>query len=72
MPKKYYNNNNIMNNISIDKASEFKEKEVKIQGWIYNFRSSGSVYFLQIRDGSGFMQAIVNKSEVVSGKIVKK
>lgn len=41
-------------------------QEVEIKGWVYNLRSSGSLYFLQIRDGSGFIQAIVNKQTVSS------
>ncbi|MFH1145380.1 MAG: asparagine--tRNA ligase [bacterium] len=39
-------------------------QETMIQGWVYNFRSSGSIYFLQVRDGSGFIQAIVDKKVV--------
>jgi len=50
--------------ITIAKASEFIGQEVQVQGWVYNLRSSGSICFLQIRDGSGFIQAIVNKAEV--------
>jgi len=50
--------------ISVESASKYEGKEVKIPGWVYNFRSSGSIYFLQVRDGSGFIQAIVNKAEV--------
>ncbi|MCX6779136.1 MAG: asparagine--tRNA ligase [Candidatus Magasanikbacteria bacterium] len=41
-------------------------KEAEIKGWVFNLRSSGSLYFLQIRDGSGFVQAIVNKESVAS------
>lgn len=37
---------------------------VTIRGWAYNVRSSGSLVFLQIRDGSGFVQAIVSKATV--------
>ena len=37
---------------------------VTIGGWAYNVRSSGSIAFLQIRDGSGFTQAIVVKNSV--------
>ncbi|MCF6276791.1 MAG: asparagine--tRNA ligase [Candidatus Magasanikbacteria bacterium] len=51
-------------NIFIDQVSEFIEKTVTLKGWIYNTRSSGSIAFLQIRDGSGFIQAVVSKSEV--------
>lgn len=39
-------------------------QSVEIKGWVYNFRSSGSIYFLQLRDGSGFVQAVVSKKEV--------
>ena len=37
---------------------------VTIKGWSYNVRSSGSIAFLQMRDGSGFTQAVVVKSSV--------
>lgn len=39
-------------------------ESVTIAGWAYNVRSSGSIAFLQIRDGSGFTQAVVVKSSV--------
>ena len=37
---------------------------VCVRGWMYNKRSSGKIHFLQIRDGSGFVQAVMVKSEV--------
>jgi asparaginyl-tRNA synthetase len=49
---------------TIAKISEFKNQEVTIQGWLYNKRSSGKIQFLQIRDGSGFIQGVVVKKEV--------
>lgn len=48
----------------IKDLNKFLNKEVTLKGWIYNFRSSGKIAFLQLRDGSGFCQAIVAKSEV--------
>lgn len=39
-------------------------KTVNLRGWIYNFRSSGGILFLHVRDGSGFCQAVVAQSEV--------
>ncbi len=39
-------------------------KEVKLGGWLYNKRSSGKIQFLQLRDGTGFIQGIVVKSQV--------
>jgi asparaginyl-tRNA synthetase len=34
-------------------------EEVMIQGWLYNARSSGKLRFLVVRDGSGYLQAVV-------------
>ena len=53
-----------MKKVFISDMDKHLEQEVKIQGWIHNFRSSGSLYFLQIRDGSGFIQAIVSKNDI--------
>lgn len=39
-------------------------KEVIIKGWVFNARSSGKIAFLQVRDGSGFAQAIVEKKNL--------
>lgn len=39
-------------------------QETALRGWISNTRSSGSVMFLELRDGTGFIQAIVNKQDV--------
>ncbi|MDD5437985.1 MAG: asparagine--tRNA ligase [Patescibacteria group bacterium] len=35
-----------------------------VKGWAYNVRSSGKIAFLQIRDGSGFVQAVVVQNQV--------
>ncbi|MGO1990031.1 asparagine--tRNA ligase, partial [Mammaliicoccus vitulinus] len=39
-------------------------QEVTIGAWIANKRSSGKIAFLQLRDGTGFMQGVVVKAEV--------
>lgn len=39
-------------------------QEVTLNGWAYNFRSSGKIYFLQLRDGSGFVQVVFSASEL--------
>jgi len=57
-----------MEKITIDQTDKYSGQNVMICGWIFNFRSSGNIYFLQIRDGSGFIQAIVDK-KAVSAKI---
>ncbi|MBN1915452.1 asparagine--tRNA ligase [Candidatus Dojkabacteria bacterium] len=56
---------------TISQISKHKGEEVIIKGWIHNLRSSGSIHFLQIRDGSGFIQAVVEKS-AVDTKVFKK
>jgi asparaginyl-tRNA synthetase len=35
---------------------------VAVKGWIFNKRSSGKINFLQIRDGTGFVQGIIEKT----------
>ncbi len=37
---------------------------VQISGWAYNFRSSGSIFFLQLRDGTGRIQIVFSKADV--------
>ncbi len=43
--------------VYIQDASGHEGKEVEVQGWLANKRSSGKVAFLLIRDGTGLMQA---------------
>ncbi len=53
-----------MKYIYISQAKDYVAKEVQIKGWIHNKRSSGKIFFIQIRDGQGFIQAIVFKNDV--------
>lgn len=50
--------------MTIAQLSSAVGTEVTIAGWLYNSRSSGSLAFLELRDGSGFVQAIVEKTKV--------
>jgi len=36
------------------------DQEVTVRGWIYNFRSSGKIHFVLVRDGSGVIQCIAD------------
>lgn len=49
---------------SISKSKDFIGQKITFKGWMYNKRSSGKIAFLQLRDGSGFIQAIVEKDKV--------
>ena len=50
--------------VYIKDFKDYLGQEVLIKGWVYNFRSSGKIAFLQIRDGSGVTQAVVNQPAV--------
>ena len=50
--------------ISISGVGENEGKEVVLEGWLYNKRSSGKLFFLQVRDGSGVIQCVVFKGGV--------
>src|SRR5256886_10020450 len=50
--------------IRIEEASAHAGAEVEIRGWLYHKRSSGSIHFLLVRDGSGVIQAVMAKEEV--------
>lgn len=47
----------------IKNARDFVDQEVTMEGWMYNRRGSGKIYFMQLRDGTGFMQGIVTEEE---------
>ena len=48
----------------IDQIAQSEGKPVTIRGWLHNRRSSGKIHFLSVRDGTGFIQAIVSKAAV--------
>jgi asparaginyl-tRNA synthetase len=35
-----------------------------LRGWLHNRRSSGKIHFLTVRDGTGFIQAVMSKAAV--------
>ncbi|MEM2909128.1 MAG: asparagine--tRNA ligase [Candidatus Bilamarchaeaceae archaeon] len=47
-----------------DVLKESEGKKVSIRGWVYRERTSGSIRFLIIRDGSGIIQCAVKKEKV--------
>lgn len=49
---------------TISQVKDFVGQEVTIGVWLSNQRSSGKIKFLQLRDGTGFIQGVVVKSEV--------
>ncbi len=53
-----------MKQVYIEDIDRYVGQEVTIRGWLYNKRSSGKIQFLQVRDGTGVIQAVVSKAEV--------
>ena len=51
-------------NVSINQLKDHIGESVTVKGWLTNSRSSGKIAFLQLRDGSGFVQGVVVKAEV--------
>jgi asparaginyl-tRNA synthetase len=49
---------------TIAQVGQHVGQEVRLGCWLYNKRSSGKIQFLQLRDGSGFIQGVVVKAEV--------
>ncbi len=49
---------------TLDKLAANIDQAVTIRAWVYNFRSSGKITFLQLRDGHGWAQAIVDEAKV--------
>jgi len=54
--------------ISIKNVQKYLNKSVTIRGWAYNIRSSGLIMFLQLRDGTGFIQGVIEKKQINSSQ----
>ncbi|MED5376634.1 MAG: amino acid--tRNA ligase-related protein, partial [Acidobacteriota bacterium] len=48
----------------IENISDFEGQQVTLRGWLHKRRSSGKIHFLTVRDGTGFIQAVMSKSVV--------
>ena len=48
---------------TIDRLHAHVGQTVRLQGWVYNLRSSGKIAFVLLRDGTGLCQCVLEKSE---------
>jgi len=48
----------------IEDIAKHVGQEVTVQGWLYNRTDKGRLQFLQVRDGTGFVQCVAFKKEV--------
>src|SRR3954467_8371978 len=53
-----------MAHVYIEDIGKHEGEEVTIKGWLHNRRSSGKIHFLILRDGTGFIQAVMSKAAV--------
>jgi len=53
-----------MQDATIKELKERIGQEVRITGWLTGLRSSGRIAFLQLRDGTGFVQGVMQRSSV--------
>jgi asparaginyl-tRNA synthetase len=56
----------ITNRITIDliRKNNLVNKEITLKGWVWNVRSSGKIKFVILRDGTGFIQLVIEKNNV--------
>jgi asparaginyl-tRNA synthetase len=50
--------------VYIEDIGKHEGEEVTLKGWLHNRRSSGKIHFLIVRDGTGFIQAVMSKAAV--------
>jgi asparaginyl-tRNA synthetase len=48
----------------IEDIARYEGQPVTLRGWLHNRRSSGKIHFLTVRDGTGFIQAVMSKAAV--------
>ncbi|MDI6868305.1 MAG: asparagine--tRNA ligase [Coprothermobacterota bacterium] len=48
----------------VENLKDFIGTRVQIRGWVYNSRSSGSILFVLVRDGTGIVQTVATKNSL--------
>lgn len=48
----------------VEELQQHIGKDVQLQGWVYNKRSSGKIRFVLLRDGTGVVQCVMVKGQV--------
>src|SRR5512143_2671196 len=54
----------MMGIVRIQDVARYVGEEVTLQGWLYNKTDKGKLRFLQVRDGTGIVQAVVFQKDV--------
>jgi asparaginyl-tRNA synthetase len=53
-----------MAHVYVENLKKHVGEEVTLKGWLYNMASKGKLHFLQVRDGTGVVQAVMFKNDV--------
>ena len=48
----------------IEDVAQYEGREITISGWLHHRRGSGKIQFLIVRDGTGFIQAVMSIAKV--------
>ncbi|MEW6367005.1 MAG: asparagine--tRNA ligase [Acidobacteriota bacterium] len=54
-----------MKRVTIETISSAAGVEARIYGWVHNKRSSGKIRFVMVRDGTGILQAVITRPELL-------
>lgn len=54
----------MVTNVRIKDIGKHEGQQITLKGWLFNKRSSGKLHFLQVRDGSAVIQAVVYVDDV--------
>ena len=50
--------------VLVSHVGDYTDRQVILEGWLYNKRSSGKIHFLQVRDGTATIQCVMSASDV--------
>ncbi len=50
--------------VRVEELTDHVGRDVRLRGWVRHFRSSGRIAFLEVRDGSGVVQAVFPRDQV--------
>ena len=52
-----------MENTYLSDIADYENQEATFNGWVYNTRSVGKIWFLILRDGTGMTQCVVTRDD---------
>jgi asparaginyl-tRNA synthetase len=53
-----------MAHVYVEDLKKHVGQDITLKGWLYNMASKGKLHFLQVRDGTGVVQAVMFKNDV--------